>query len=375
MAGFDPYQILGVSRDASQEEIKKAYRKLARKYHPDHNPGDEQSAARFKELKKAYDIVSDPSRREQYDNFGHTGDQQAGPGFGGFDASGFGINFEDIFESMFGQQARRQGSRPRQGSDVGVDVTLSFAEAAFGVEKEVSVRVYRPCSACGGSGARKGSSPSQCSECKGSGQVRMVQNTLLGRMVQVHTCPRCNGRGSIISDPCPDCRGQGRTDTVVNKKINIPAGVDNGTRLRVAGGGHAGPHGAPAGDLFLLIKVQAHEYFRRKGHDVLLTVPMSFAQAALGVELEVPTLEGNERLVIPPGTQHGQKFRLANQGIPRMGRSGRGDQIVTVEVEVPRRMSNKEKELLRTYAKEAGETVENYDNSLASRLRRAFGGR
>lgn len=375
MPAFDPYQVLGVSRNASQEEIKKAYRKLARQYHPDHNPGNQQAAEKFKEIKKAYDIVGDPSRREQFDNFGFTGEEQPGAGFGGFDAGGFGINFEDIFESMFGQQGGRRSSRVRKGGDVGLELSLSFEEAAFGVERDVSIRVYRRCDQCGGTGARDGTHRSQCRECQGSGQVRMVQNTLLGRMVQVRTCPRCDGAGTVITEPCPNCRGQGRVDATVKKKVNIPAGVDSGTKLRVAGAGHAGAHGGPPGDLFLLIRVKPHQYFRRKGQDVLLKVPIGFAQAALGVELEVPTLDGSERLVVPPGTQSGHKFRLANRGIPYMGRSGRGDQIVTVEVEVPRKLTPEQKQLLRSFAQASGETVENVDNSLVSRLRRAFGGR
>lgn len=375
MPAFDPYQVLGINRNASQEEIKKAYRKLARKYHPDQNPGDEGAAAKFKQVKKAYDIVGDPSRREQFDRFGQTGEEQPGAGFGGFEGGGFGINFEDIFETMFGQGMGRRGSRVRRGPDVGLELSLSFEEAAFGVEREISARVYRQCDKCGGSGARDGTHLRQCPECNGSGQVRVMQNTLFGRISQVSTCPRCNGSGSIITDPCPNCRGQGRVDSTIKKKVTIPAGVDNGTKLRVAGAGHAGGHGGPPGDMFLLIKVRPHQYFRRKGQDVLLTVPVGFAQAALGVELEVPTLDGNERLAVPPGTQSGEKFRLAKRGIPRVGRSGRGDQIVTVEVEVPRKLSVKQKELLRSYAKAAGETVENIDNSLVSRLRRAFGAR
>ncbi|MTI95640.1 MAG: molecular chaperone DnaJ [Firmicutes bacterium] len=376
MSGFDPYQTLGVSKNASQEEIKKAYRKLARKYHPDHNPGDKSAEVKFKELKKAYDIIGDANRREQYDNYGFTGDEQQAGGFGGFDG-GFGVNFEDIFESMFGQGFGGQGGRqrPQRGADLRMDLSLSFEEAAFGTEKEVSYHVYTVCSDCHGSGARPGTSRQQCSECKGSGQVRVVKNTLLGRMVQVQTCPSCSGQGSVIKENCPNCRGQGRVETQLRKKIKIPAGVDNGSRIRVSGGGHAGHQGAPAGDLYLVVSVRPHEYFTRKGQDVHLDVPIGLAQAALGVELDVPTLDGVQRLNIPPGTQSGDSFRIRGKGIPAVNRNIRGDQLVKVRIDVPKRLSPEAREALRTYAKYSGETIENVDGDILTRIKRAFGRR
>lgn len=379
MPGFDPYSALGVGKDASSDEIKKAYRSMARKYHPDHNPNDSQAEEKFKEVKKAYDILSDPQRRQQYDAHGFTGDEQPGAGgFGGFQGGGFGFNFEDIFESMFGEGFGSRGDagqRSQRGADVSIDLTLSFEEAVFGVEKEVSARVLVSCEECSGTGAKKGTGRKQCSSCQGSGQVRVVQNTLLGRMVQVRTCPQCNGTGSIITQPCPNCRGQGRVEGTIRKKITIPAGVDNGTRLRVPGAGHAGFSPGNSGDLFLAISVKGHEFFERKGQNIHLVVPIGLAQAALGVELEVPTMEGTERLAIPAGTRSGTSFRMAGRGVPNINRGGKGDQIVTVELEVPKRLSPEQREALRNYASISGETVENIDNGLAGRLKRVFGRR
>lgn len=378
MAGFNPYESLGVNRDASADDIKKAYRRLARKYHPDHNPGNQEAEAKFKEVKKAYDILGDPSRRQQFDQYGFTGDEQpGGGGFGGFDAEGFGgINFEDIFSSMFGGgfggQARQQN---RRGSDVALDIKLDFEEAVFGVEKEISYRIYGQCGECSGTGARAGTAKKQCPDCHGSGQIRVMQNTLLGRMMQVRTCSRCEGHGKIITEPCPNCRGQGRIETTARKKINIPAGVDSGSRVRVPGGGHAGPQGGSPGDLFLLISVRDHKYFVRRDKDIHLEVPIGICQAALGVELEIPTLDGQEKLIIPPGTQPGTIFTWRGKGVPFVNRPGRGDQIIEISIEVPKKLTEKERELLRKLADNFGETVENVDKGLLSRLKRALGRR
>lgn len=375
MAAFDPYSILGVGKDAAPEDIKKAYRNLARKYHPDHNPNDGAAEEKFKDVKKAYDILSEPSRRQQYDSYGFTGEE--GPsqgGFGGF-GGGFGFNMGDIFESMFGGGFSAGGSQPRsrRGADVSVNLSLTFEEAVFGAEKEVAARVMATCEDCQGSGARDGTEKQQCSQCKGSGRIQTVQNTILGRIVQPQTCPKCGGTGTIILQSCPNCRGQGRVEATTRKKINIPAGVDAGTRLRVSSGGHAGPNGGPAGDLYIVIAVGRHEYFERKGHNIFLTVPIGLAQAAMGVEMEIPTLEGTRSLKIPAGTRSGTVFRFSGRGVPKLGRGGRGDQVITVEIDVPKRLSPEQKEALRKYAKISGETVENIDNSLAGRLKRAFG--
>jgi molecular chaperone DnaJ len=377
LPGFDPYEVLGVSRNATAEEIKKAYRRLARKYHPDHNPNDSTAEEKFKEVKKAYDILSDPGKRQQYDNYGFTGDEQPGAGgFGGF--GGFGFNFEDIFESMFGEGfGARTSSRPRaqKGADAGVEITLSFEEAAFGAEKEISARVLQVCQECEGTGAKRGTGRRECSHCRGTGEIRVVQTTLLGRMVQVRTCPQCNGVGTVITQPCPNCRGQGRVEGIVRKKVNIPAGVDTGTRLRIAGAGHAGVYGGPPGDLYATVNVRKHQFFERKGQDIHLTVPIGLAQAALGVELEVPTLYGSERLIIPAGTKSGTAFRLAGKGVPRIHRGGRGDQIVTVEIDVPRNLTPQQRDALKQYTELSNETVENIDDGLVSRLKRVFGRR
>lgn len=378
MAGFDPYSTLGVGRDATPEEIKKAYRNLARKYHPDHNPNDSSAEEKFKEVKKAYDILSDPSRRQQYDNFGFTGDEQPGAGgFSGFGDAGFGFNFGDIFETMFGEGFGRSTSqtRSRRGADISVNVSLAFEEAVFGCEKEVAARVMAACEECQGTGAKNGTERRQCTQCQGRGNIQMVQNTILGRIVQSRPCPKCNGTGTEILQHCPNCRGQGRVEATTRKKINIPAGVDTGTRLRVSGAGHAGPSGGPAGDLYILITVGKHEFFERKGQNIHLKVPIGLAQAAMGVELEVPTIDGTRRLRVPAGTASGTVFRFHGKGVPYLNRGGRGDQINTVEIEVPKRLTPEQKDALRKYAKAAGETVENIDNSLAARLKRVFGGR
>lgn len=376
MAGFDPYTILGVAKDAEPEDIKKAYRSLARKYHPDHNPNDSTAEEKFKDVKKAYDILSEPSKRQQYDSYGFTGDEGPGAGgFGGFGGEGFGFNFGDIFETMFGGGFSRPGAEPRtrRGADITVKLNLTFEEAVFGVEKEVAARVMAACEECQGTGAKDGAARRQCSQCNGSGRIQSVQNTILGRIVQPQTCPKCGGTGVVITETCPNCRGQGRVEATTRKKIQIPAGVEEGTRLRVSGSGHAGPNGGPVGDLYIVISVAGHEYFERKGQNIYLTAPIGLAQAAMGVELEVPTLDGVRRLKVPPGTRSGATFRFGGKGVPRLGRAGRGDQIITVEIDVPKKLSSEQRDALRKYAKAAGETVENIDNSLGGRLKRAFG--
>lgn len=380
MSGFDPYSTLGVDRNASSDDIKKAYRRLARKYHPDHNPNDSGAEEKFKEVKRAYDILSDPGKRQQFDNYGFTGDEQSGAGgFGNFSgASGFGFNFEDIFETMFGEGfGGRAGARQRsqRGADIGVDITLTFEEAAFGVEKEISARVLKVCAECQGSGAKSGTERKECANCSGSGEIRVVQNTLLGRMVQARTCPQCGGAGTVITQPCPNCRGQGRMEGYVRKKINIPAGVDTGTKLRIAGAGHAGLHGGGPGDLYVTVSVRPHRYFVRKGQDIHLTVPIGLAQAALGVELEVPTLEGIQHLAVPAGTASGTRFKLPGKGVASLNRGGKGNQVITVELEVPKNLTPEQREALRQYANISNETVENIDNGLIGRLKRVFGRR
>jgi len=380
VAEFDPYAMLGVGKNASPEEIKKAYRNLARKYHPDHNPNDSAAEEKFKDVKKAYDILSDPGRRQQYDSYGFTGDEQPGAGgFGGFGGSGFGFNFDDIFDTMFGDGFGRSNGasqrRSRRGADVSVNLSLTFEEAVFGAEKEVAARVLAACEECQGTGAKNGTERSQCSQCNGSGRVQTVQNTIFGRIVQPSVCPKCSGTGTVILQPCPNCRGQGRVEATTRKKINIPGGVDTGTRLRVSGAGHAGSNGAPAGDLFLVISVGKHEYFVRKGQHIHLTVPIGLAQAAMGVELDIPTLDGSKRLKVPAGTPSGAVFRFSGKGVPSLGRGGRGDQVITVEINVPKRLNPEQREALRNYAKASGETVENVDNSFANRLKKLFGRR
>ena len=355
MAKRDYYELLEVSQDASKEDIKKAYRRLARKFHPDVNPGDQEAEQKFKEVKEAYDVLSDEQKRARYDQFGHAGTEEGMGGFGnaGGDFGGFGDVFSDIFD-MFGGGfggggAARRG--PAKGTDLRLDLEISFKDAAFGVEKDVSIPRMEECDACDGSGAAPGTHPTTCDACGGAGQTRVTQQTAFGQFQSVRTCPKCHGEGSIIKNPCPKCHGGGRVKHTRKVHINIPAGVDDGSRLRLTGEGEPGERGGPRGDLYIFIHVKRHELFKRDGLDILCEIPISFAQAALGDEIEVPTLEGKVKFTIPESTQTGTSFRLKGKGIPRLKGYGRGDQHVKVQVVVPRRLSEKQKSLLRDFSK------------------------
>lgn len=353
MAKRDYYEVLGVSRDAGAEEIKKAYRKLARQYHPDANPGDKSAEEKFKEIAEAYEVLSDPEKRANYDRFGHAAANDQGfGGFGGFgDFGGLG----DLFDMFFGGATRaRRG--PQKGADIRVDVDISFKEAAFGVEKDIRVPRVEECENCRGTGAAPGTATQKCSVCGGTGQVQFSQSTPFGRITQTHTCDRCRGTGRIIEKPCGVCHGAGYVRRTRSIHVKIPPGVDTGTRLRVAGEGEVGVRGGPRGDLYVYIEVRPHRLFKREGNDLICEVPISFAQAALGDELEVPTLEGTAKIRIPEGTQHGTEFRLRGKGIPDLNGYGRGDQYVRVKVVTPTRLSERQKQILREFAALSGES-------------------
>lgn len=352
----DYYEVLGVERGAGVAEVRAAYRKLAAKYHPDVNPGDHTAEEKFKELNEAHEILSSPEKRQVYDQYGHDGPSQ---GFGG---EGFGMG--DIFDMFFGaggQASGRAGNAERarqqatQGADLRYDLEITLEEAAFGVKKSLRLSRLDECEPCHGNGAKPGTSMQTCPACQGAGQVRHIQNTILGSFATVTPCARCRGEGRTIPDPCPSCRGQGRVRQTRTHDIDIPAGVDAGTRLVDPGQGDAGVRGGQRGDLYIIIYVQPHSHFTRRGRDVLYEAPVSFVQAALGDTLEVPVLGGVERLTIPEGTQPGTTLRLRGHGFPDVNARSpeRGDQIVSVKLQVPTRLNDEQRRLLREFAGES----------------------
>jgi molecular chaperone DnaJ len=365
----DYYEVLGVSRDASPDELKKAYRKLARQYHPDINKDDPSAAEKFKEINEAYEVLSDSEKRARYDQFGHA-DPNAfgggGPGGGGFG------DFGDIFDMFFGG-GRRQHNGPQRGNDLQYQLQIDFKEAAFGVEKQIEIARYEECDTCHGSGAKPGSQVTTCPTCRGTGQQEQVVSTPLGRMVNRTTCRTCGGRGKKIEQRCGTCHGEGKVRKRRKIDIKIPAGVDTGNRIRVNGAGELGVRGGPPGDLYVVLVVRDHEFFEREGADVYCEVPLTFVQAALGDEIEVPTIDGRAKLRIPEGTQTGTVFRLRGQGIPVLNRSHlRGDQHVRVTVVTPTKLTEKQKDLLRDLAATMGEETHEQQRSLFDRLKSAF---
>ena len=350
----DYYEVLGVEKSASTDDIKKAYRKKALQYHPDRNPGDKEAEAKFKECNEAYEVLSNDEKRSRYDQYGFAGvdpnfnpNAGFGGGFGGFgDAfSGFG----DIFGDLFGGGSRRSPNGPRQGENVGARLELTFEEAAFGAEKEVPVTRIEACAKCSGTGSAAGSAPETCPTCRGTGSVRTTQNFMGMTMQSTTACPKCGGTGKIIKDPCPTCRGKGKVRRSTKIRVQIPAGVDDGQTVRVRGEGCTGSNGGPSGDLLVEVSIRSHPFFQRDGANVLCELPITFTQAALGAELEVPTLDGTVRYTIPEGTQTGTVFRLRGKGIPFVHSKTRGDQLVTVVVETPTKLSREQKELLRRF--------------------------
>ncbi|MDI3327029.1 MAG: molecular chaperone DnaJ [Alicyclobacillaceae bacterium] len=373
MSKRDYYEVLGVDRNASPEEIKKAYRKLARQYHPDVNKADPQAAEKFKEINEAYEVLSDPEKRRQYDQFGHAGVGQ-GPGFqgagqGGFDFGDFG-GIGDLFDMFFGGGRRRAG--PERGADLEYDLTVEFREAAFGTEKEIRVPRTETCDRCGGSGARPGTRPERCPTCGGTGHQETVMNTPFGRVVNRRVCPTCRGEGRYIPEPCPKCGGRGQVRVMRTVQVKVPAGVDEGNRIRLAGHGEPGSRGGPPGDLYIVVHIRPDPFFERDEYDVHCRVPITFVQAALGDEIEVPTLEGRVKLKIPPGTQTGTSFRLKGKGIPRLRGGGRGDQHVHVVVVTPTKLSDRARELLRELGRELGEDTHEQGQTFFERMKAAF---
>jgi len=340
----DYYEILGVSPDASPEEIKKAYRKLAHAHHPDKNPGDTSAEERFKEIGEAYAVLSDTEKRESYNRFGTAG--RSGEGFGGFDP-GFGSIFDDIFEGFFGGRAGRSTRSAHRGADLRYNLEIRFEEAATGVEKEIVIPRLEMCATCRGSGAKPGSQPVVCKTCRGTGQVRFSQ----GFLTVSQTCSHCRGEGRIVEHPCAACRGLGQTKAERTLTVKIPAGVETGTRLKLAGEGEAGVRGGVPGDLYVVIVVKEHPLFTRQGDDIYCEVPVSFTQAALGAQIEIPTISGRTTLKVPPGTQTGAEFRLRGKGFPNVRGYGHGDLLARIFVEVPTHLTAKQRDVLEQYAK------------------------
>jgi len=372
----DYYELLGVSRNASEDDIKKAYRKLARELHPDANPDDPAAHDRFKEVSLAYETLRDPERRRRYDMFGPEGARVgAGAGAAG-DPFGAGFGLGDIFDAFFGGGTttgfgtRQRG--PMRGQDMELLLEMDFEDAVFGARREISLRAPVPCATCGASGARPGSYPQQCSTCGGSGELRRVRQSLLGQVVTASPCPRCGGSGQEIADPCPDCRGEGRRTEEKVYEVDVPPGVEDGTQLRLPGRGAAGPRGGPPGDLYLHIRVRPHDRFAREGQHLISEIRISFAQAALGAHVTFEALDGEEDLVIPAGTQNGRMFTLRGRGVPAGRGRAAGDLLVRVVVETPTDLSKEEQELLRRFAEIRGEDVAPADSGFLSRIRSAF---
>ena len=377
MSKRDYYEVLGVSKTASKDEIKKAYRKLSKQYHPDINKADD-AAEKFKEIKEAYEILSDDQKRAQYDQFGHTNPNQGfgGGGFSGDFGGGFG-GFEDIFSTFFGGGGggrRRDPNAPRQGSDLQYTMTISFEDAVFGKETTIEIPREENCDTCKGTGAKSGTKVETCSHCSGSGQVNVEQNTPFGRIVNRSTCPHCRGTGKHIPNKCTSCSGTGKVKKRKKINVKIPAGIDDGQQLRVTGQGEPGVNGGPSGDLYVVFHVREHEFFERDGDDVYCEVPLTFAQAALGDDIQVPTLHGKVSLKIPAGTQTGTRFRLKGKGIPNVHGRGQGDQHIIVKIVTPKKLSEKQKQLLKEFAEISGTTIDDQKDNLFAKMKRAFKG-
>ncbi|MFD2671582.1 molecular chaperone DnaJ [Marinicrinis sediminis] len=371
MSKRDFYEVLGLGKDASTEDIKKAYRKMARQYHPDVNKAAD-AEAKFKEVKEAYDVLSDDQKRAVYDQYGHVDPNQGGFGGGGFEGADFG-GFGDIFDMFFGGGGRRSNpNAPKRGADLQYTMTIEFKEAVFGKEMDIQIPRTETCDDCSGSGAKRGTKPETCSVCKGTGQQEVVQNTAFGRIVNRRVCSTCNGQGKIVKEKCATCHGSGKLKKQRNIHLKIPAGVDDGAQLRVSGEGEAGTRGGPPGDLYVVIRVKSHEFFEREGDDIYCEVPLTFAQVALGDEIEVPTLTGKVKLKIPAGTQTGTYFRLKGKGVPRLRGYGQGDQHVKAVVVTPSNLSEEQKELLKEFAQQSGEHTHEKNQSFFDRMKKAF---
>jgi len=373
MTNRDYYEILGVPRNASVDEIKAAFRKLARQYHPDVSK-EPDAEEKFKEINEAYGVLSDPQKRARYDQFGRAGLGDMG-GMPDFATMDFGDIFEELFGGFgFGLGGSGRSRRPRRGRDLQYQVVLTFEEAVFGVEKEVEITRNEVCSTCRGSGAEPGSSPQRCATCGGRGEVRQVRQTIFGSMMQSSTCPACNGRGEVITSPCHTCRGGGLERKTVKKVVPIPAGVDTGTQIRLAGEGEPGVNGGPQGNLYLVVTVQPHKFFKRRENDILLNLDINVAQAVLGAQIEVPTVDGADKLNIPAGTQPGKVFTIKGKGVPYLRRNGRGDQRVIVNVEIPTKLTKEQRALFEQLAATLGTTVNPKEKGFLDWLNEALGG-
>ena len=356
----DYYEVLGLAKGASDDEIKKAYRKLAKENHPDLHPGDKACEERFKEIGEAYEVLSDPDKKARYDQYGHAAfDPNSGFG-GGFDGFGDFGDLGDILGNIFGGfggfggSTRQQRNAPQRGESLRVRLAISFEEAAFGCSKEITVPRIEDCDDCGGTGCKPGTSPETCPDCGGAGEVRVQQRTPFGVMASTTPCRRCGGTGKLVKNPCPSCGGKGKVRKQRTISVNIPAGIDDGQTISLRGQGHAGANGGPKGDLLITVSVKAHPLFERDGSSILFEMPISFVQAARGAEVEVPTLDGKVKYTIPEGTQTGTTFRLRGKGIPYLNGSGRGDQYVTVNIETPKNLNKEQKELLRKFGEATG---------------------
>jgi molecular chaperone DnaJ len=365
----DYYEVLGVQRGASEEEIKKAYRRVALESHPDRNPGDAAAEERFKEAAEAYQVLGDAERRGQYDRFGHAAFEQMGGGGFDFGGQGFEDLFGDLFGDIFGTSRGRGRSRTRKGDDLRLDLEVTFEEAAFGTEKVVRVPRLARCEKCSGTGAKDGAPRATCEACRGSGQVRYQQ----GFFTIAKTCGSCGGQGTVVKDACRSCKGHGVVQTQRQVNVKVPAGVDDGTRLRLRGEGAAGMNGGPPGDLYVITTVREHPFFKRDGVHVICEVPISFTQAALGAEIEVPTLEGKVPVSVPAGSQPGRTIRLRGKGISDLRGYGRGDQIVELAVEIPQKLSPRQRELLEEFAREEGEEVAPASKGFFEKMKEMFG--
>ncbi|MBI3978722.1 MAG: molecular chaperone DnaJ [Chloroflexi bacterium] len=368
----DYYEVLGIGRSATEEEIKKAFRRLAFQYHPDRNR-ETDAEARFKEINEAYEVLADPEKRAQYDRFGHNGPQGIGAGTGDFSNFG-GFGFGDIFEAFFGGASTATRRGPQRGADLRYNLTITFEDAVFGTEKELEIPRIETCSVCHGVGAQPGTQPVRCPNCGGTGEVRRVQQSVFGQFVNVTACERCRGEGRVITSPCPQCRGAGQERRTRKLSVRIPAGVDSGTRIRLSGEGESGTRGGPPGDLYVDIAVRPHKLFQRDGDNILLEMPINVVQAALGDEIDVPTIDGKATLKIPPGSQSGKVFILRERGVPNVRGGGRGDQLVQIRVVTPTGLNDKQRKLLAEFGKTLGTShMPAEEKGLFEKIREAFG--